>query len=103
VSSHFKRDVDTWVADDPIVTDPDLRDVRIEKSNLLLIGPSGSEKTHLVRSLASSLNVPLLMGDATSLTRPAKSRTRRDLCRAENQSSYTHRAIALTSPTYFVL
>jgi ATP-dependent Clp protease ATP-binding subunit ClpX len=59
VSNHFKRDADAWVADDPIVIDPDLRDVRIEKSNLLLTGPSGSGKTHLVRSLASYLNFPL--------------------------------------------
>jgi ATP-dependent Clp protease ATP-binding subunit ClpX len=42
--------------------------VRIEKSNILLIGPSGSGKTHLVKSLASYLNVPLVIGDATSLT-----------------------------------
>ena len=45
-----------------------LVDVRIEKSNILLIGPSGSGKTHLVKSLASYLNVPLVIGDATSLT-----------------------------------
>ncbi len=42
--------------------------MRIEKSNILLIGPSGSGKTHLVRSLASYLNVPMVIGDATSLT-----------------------------------
>ena len=36
--------------------------------NILLIGPSGSGKTHLVKSLASYLNVPLVIGDATSLT-----------------------------------
>ena len=53
---------------DPIVADPDLHNVRIEKSNILLIGPSGSGKTHLVKSLASYLNVPLVIGDATSLT-----------------------------------
>ena len=41
---------------------------RIEKSNILLIGPSGSGKTHLVKSLTSYLNVPLVIGDATSLT-----------------------------------
>ena len=35
---------------------------------ILLIGPSGSGKTHLVKSLASYLNVPLVIGDATSLT-----------------------------------
>jgi ATP-dependent Clp protease ATP-binding subunit ClpX len=70
VSNHFKRIVDTWDRDapDPIVADPDLQNVRIEKSNILLIGPSGSGKTHLVRSLASYLNVPLVIGDATSLT-----------------------------------
>jgi len=70
VSNHFKRIVDTWDRDapDPIVADPDLHNVRIEKSNILLIGPSGSGKTHLVRSLASYLNVPLVIGDATSLT-----------------------------------
>ena len=39
-----------------------------EKSNILLIGPSGSGKSHLVKSLASYLNVPLVIGDATSLT-----------------------------------
>ena len=70
VSNHFKRLVDAWDRDapDPIVADPDLHDVRIEKSNILLIGPSGSGKTHLVKSLASYLNVPLVIGDATSLT-----------------------------------
>jgi ATP-dependent Clp protease ATP-binding subunit ClpX len=70
VSNHFKRLVDTWDRDDPdpIIIDPDLHNVRIEKSNILLIGPSGSGKTHLVKSLASCLNVPLVIGDATSLT-----------------------------------
>ena len=67
VSNHFKRLVDTWDRDapDPIVADPDLHNVRIEKTNILLIGPSGSGKTHLVKSLASYLNVPLVIGDAT--------------------------------------
>ena len=59
------RDID---APDPIVADPDLHNVRIEKSNILLIGRSGSGKTHLVKSLTSYLNVPLAIGDATSLT-----------------------------------
>ena len=70
VSNHFKRVVDCWDcgAPDPIIADADLRDVVVEKSNILLIGPSGSGKTHLVKSLASYLNVPLVIGDATSLT-----------------------------------
>ncbi len=70
VSNHFKRIVDAWDRDtpDPIVADADLHIVRIEKSNILLIGPSGSGKTHLVKSLASYLKVPLVIGDATSLT-----------------------------------
>jgi len=70
VSNHFKRLVDAWDRDAPdrIIADADLRDVVVEKSNILLIGPSGSGKTHLVKSLASYLNVPLVIGDATSLT-----------------------------------
>jgi ATP-dependent Clp protease ATP-binding subunit ClpX len=70
VSNHFKRLVDAWDCDDPdpIITDADLQNVRIEKSNILLVGPSGSGKTHLVKSMASFLNVPLVVGDATSLT-----------------------------------
>lgn len=43
-------------------------DVRISKSNILLIGPTGSGKTLLAQTLASILNVPFTMADATSLT-----------------------------------
>ncbi len=70
VSNHFKRLVDAWdcCSRDPIIADPDLRDVLVEKANVLLIGPSASGKTNLVKSLASYLNVPLVIGDATSLT-----------------------------------
>jgi len=49
VSNHFKRIVDSIEPDDPIVTDADLKNVRIEKSNILLIGPFGLGKSHLVR------------------------------------------------------
>lgn len=43
-------------------------DVEIEKSNILMIGPTGSGKTLLARSLARILNVPFAMADATTLT-----------------------------------
>lgn len=43
-------------------------DVEIEKSNMLMIGPTGSGKTYLVQTLAKLLNVPLAITDATSLT-----------------------------------
>ena len=67
-ANHVKRIVDALEPDDPIVSDPDLRNVRIEKSNILLVGPSGSGKTHLVKSLASYLDLPVVIADATSLT-----------------------------------
>src|SRR5271168_3890582 len=43
-------------------------DVEIEKSNILLIGPTGSGKTLLARTLAKVLDVPFAMADATTLT-----------------------------------
>ncbi|MCI7263416.1 MAG: AAA family ATPase, partial [Clostridiaceae bacterium] len=42
--------------------------VRIEKSNILMLGPTGSGKTYLVKTLARLLDVPLAIADATSLT-----------------------------------
>ncbi|HEY2411084.1 MAG TPA: ATP-dependent Clp protease ATP-binding subunit ClpX [Pirellulaceae bacterium] len=43
-------------------------DVEIEKSNILMVGPTGSGKTLLARTLARVLNVPFAIGDATTLT-----------------------------------
>ena len=59
VYNHYKR----------VLTDNgDEDDVEIEKSNMLMIGPTGSGKTYLVKTLAKILQVPLAITDATSLT-----------------------------------
>ncbi|KAI4449720.1 ATP-dependent Clp protease ATP-binding subunit ClpX [Eubacterium plexicaudatum ASF492] len=43
-------------------------EIEIEKSNMLMVGPTGSGKTYLVKTLARLLDVPLAITDATSLT-----------------------------------
>jgi ATP-dependent Clp protease ATP-binding subunit ClpX len=48
--------------------DPRFKDVEIEKSNILLIGPTGSGKTLMARTLARMLEVPFAIADATTLT-----------------------------------
>ena len=57
VYNHYKR----------VATDT-MDDIEIEKSNMLMIGPTGSGKTYLVKTLARLLDVPLAIADATSLT-----------------------------------
>ena len=47
---------------------PEFKDVEIEKSNILLIGPTGTGKTLFAKTLARMLNVPYAIGDATTLT-----------------------------------
>ena len=57
VYNHYKRVLTNTVDD-----------IEIEKSNMLMIGPTGSGKTYLVKTLAKLLDVPLAITDATSLT-----------------------------------
>ena len=64
VYNHYKR-VYERTSPDAVKFDTD---VEIEKSNILMIGPTGSGKTYLVKTLAKLLNVPLAIADATSLT-----------------------------------
>jgi ATP-dependent Clp protease ATP-binding subunit ClpX len=58
VYNHYKR----------LLTTVDTDDVEIEKSNILLIGPTGCGKTLLARTLAHILDVPFAISDATTLT-----------------------------------
>ena len=57
VYNHYKR-----------VASGTMDDIEIEKSNMLMVGPTGSGKTYMVKTLARLLDVPLAIADATSLT-----------------------------------
>ena len=57
VYNHYKR-----------VLSADSSDVELQKSNILMLGPTGSGKTYLAQTLAKMLNVPFAIADATTLT-----------------------------------
>ena len=57
VYNHYKR-----------IRNNELDDVELQKSNILLLGPTGSGKTYLAQTLARTLNVPFAIADATTVT-----------------------------------
>jgi len=63
VHNHYKR-----IFEDSSKVPAELKDVELEKSNILLLGPTGSGKTLLAKSLARVLDVPFTIVDATTLT-----------------------------------
>ena len=58
VYNHYKR----------VTADKDLDDVELQKSNIIMIGPTGSGKTFLAQTLVKIINVPFAIADATTLT-----------------------------------
>ncbi|TLD80789.1 ATP-dependent protease ATP-binding subunit ClpX [Helicobacter sp. MIT 05-5293] len=63
VYNHYKR-----IAKNEKLLSPSLRAVELSKSNILLIGPTGSGKTLMAQTLAKFLDIPIAISDATSLT-----------------------------------
>ncbi len=58
VYNHYKR----------VTAKKDLDDVELQKSNIIMVGPTGSGKTYLAQTLAKIINVPFAIADATTLT-----------------------------------
>ena len=68
VYNHYKRALFNDKIDKEIEDDKTTDKCKIEKSNILMLGPTGSGKTHIWRAIAKMLDVPFVVADATSLT-----------------------------------